>query len=343
MKNHEGFCVLLVLNPLVQRQDIAEEELQMKPDILRVGQEGGRVHPEVESAIQQARGDGQFLEGALQEQMGASLGYDFSDVRVHTGHEADELNRQLSARAFTIGTDIFFSQGTYAPASISGRKLIAHELIHVVQQRNCCVPKSGNGMTVLPDVDPSEFEANALADRVVGSIDVRCKSIVRRVGTESSVLQRALADRVKNIDKRLLAHKNCCNAVVLWIYDELPAKPDNDLDALYNANNKIKKLVVNGSPIEYTNKEDVAVNAGDVLVFYDGSVRHACIAMTQQFIGGYNQVGWFKNSPATNYDLAPLKDLVVKKGGFFGNTGFKPTLYKIIEKNALEVAKGWKE
>jgi hypothetical protein len=341
MKNHEGFCVLHVLNPLVQRQDIAEEEFQLKPDIPRVGQEGGRVHPEVESAIQQARGDGQFLEGALQEQMGASLGYDFSDVRVHTGHEADELNRQLSARAFTIGTDIFFSQGTYAPASISGRKLIAHELIHVVQQRNCRVPKNGNGMTVLPDVDPSEFEANALADRLVGSIDVRCKSIVRRVGTEASVLQRALADRIKNIDDRLSKNlRNCCNAAVLWIYDELGSNPSL-LDALEDSAAKIKRLVNNGSPIVYTKKKNVSVNAGDVLVFYDGSVRHVCIAMSQQVIGGYNQVGWFEKCVATDYDVAPLGALVVKKGGFFGNTGFNPKLYKIIETEALKVAKTW--
>lgn len=340
MKNHEGFCVLHVLNPLVQRQDIAEEELQLKPDIPRVGQEGGRVHPEVESAIQQARGDGQFLEGALQEQMGASLGYDFSDVRVHTGHEADELNRQLSARAFTIGTDIFFSQGTYAPASISGRKLIAHELIHVVQQRNCRVPKNGNGMTVLPDVDPSEYEANALADRVVGSIDLRCKSIVRRVGTEASVLQRALADRIKNIDDRLSKNlRNCCNAAVLWIYDELGSNPSL-LDALEDSAAKIKRLVNNGSPIVYTKKKNVSVSAGDVLVFDDGSVRHVCIAMTQQFIGGYNQTGWFKKSPATDYDLAPLSDLVFEDGSF-GPARYECKLYKIVERNALEAAGGW--
>ena len=341
MKSHEGFCVLRVLNPLVQRVDMAEEELQMKTDIPRVGPEGGPVHPEVESAIQQARGGGQPLDGALQEQMGVSLGHDFSEVRVHNGPGADELNRQLSARAFTIGSDIFFTRGAYDPDSISGRELIAHELIHVVQQRNERVPKNGDGMTILPAANPSEYEANALADRVAGSINVMCKPIVQRVGIEDCVVQRDLKDKVKNIDDRLGAYKNCCNAVVLWIYDELPAKPNNDVDALYDANNKIKKLVLNGSPIVYTKKKDVIVNAGDVLVFYDGSVRHACIAMSQQVIGGYNQVGWFEKCVATDYDVAPLGALVVKKGGFFGDTGFKPKLYKIIEKNALQAAGGW--
>ncbi len=317
MKNHEGFCVLRVLNPLVRRRDMVEKELRIKPAIPRVGPEGGRVPPEVESAIQRARGGGQPLEDALKEQMSTSLGHDFSEVRVHSGPGADELNRQLSARAFTIGSDIFFTRGAYDPDSISGRELIAHELIHVVQQRNGRVPKNGDGMTVLPAANPSEYEANALADKVAGSINVRCKPIVQRVGTEDCVVQRNLESRVKNIDGRLGQNKFCLNAVLIWIYDELhiydtiathPSKP-NDNEAMWDANNKIKKLVLNGNAFKYTKKKDVSVNAGDVLVFYDGSVRHACIVISKQVIGGYNQVGWFKNSPATNYDLAPLKDL----------------------------------
>lgn len=340
MKNHEGFSVLHVLNPLVQRQDVIEEEFhQMKPDIPRVGLEGGRVHPDVESKIQRNRGGGKSLEHLLQEQMGASLGYDFSKVRIHTGPEANEFSSQLSARAFTIGSDIFFAQGAYDPDSISGRELIAHELIHVVQQRNVRVPKSGDGMIVLPEVDPSELEANALADRVAGSINAMCKPLVQRVGTEDCVVQRALKDRIKNVDNRLDGYKNCCNAAVLWIYDELGSSPDVE-DALQNANNKIKQLVENGSPIVYTKKKSVSVNAGDVLVFYDGSVRHVCIAMTQKFIGGYNQTGWFQKSPATNYDLAPLDDLVVE-GGSFGPARYKCKLYKVVEQNALEAAGNW--
>ena len=326
MPNGENHKLIANPLPLAQLQYLAE---------------GFELDDETSGCINEARGGGQSLEDALKEQMSASLGHDFSEVRVHTGPKADELNRRLSARAFTVGSDIFFQRDAYDPDSPSGQKLIAHELIHVVQQRNSRVPKNGDGITVLPAADPSEYEANALANRVAGSINVMCKPIVQRVGTEDCVVQRDLKDRVKNIDIRLGAYKNCCNAVVLWIYDELPAKPNNDFEALHDANNKIKKLVVNGSPIVYTKKEDVTVNAGDVLVFYDGSVRHACIAMTKQFIGGYNQVGWFKNSPAKNYDLAPLNDLVVKKGGFFGNTGFMPKLYKIIEKNALEAAGGW--
>ena len=55
-------------------------------------------------------------------------------MRVHTGGETDQLNRSLSARAFTTGQDVFFRQGAYQPESRGGQELIAHELTHVIQQ-----------------------------------------------------------------------------------------------------------------------------------------------------------------------------------------------------------------
>ena len=67
-------------------------------------------------------------------QIEPAMGADFSGVRVHTGGQADALNRNLSSRAFTTRQDIFFKQGEYSPGSSSGRELLAHELTHVVQQ-----------------------------------------------------------------------------------------------------------------------------------------------------------------------------------------------------------------
>jgi hypothetical protein len=148
----------------LQRQEIPEEEeeeLMLKPEEGQVGPQGGPVPPEVEAAIQRARGGGQPLERALQEQMGASLGHDFSGVRVHTDAEADALNQQLTAKAFTTGRDIFFRRGAYEPGSSSGRELIAHELSHVVQQSTGRVSRGG-GMMVRPAGDAFEQEADTL-------------------------------------------------------------------------------------------------------------------------------------------------------------------------------------
>jgi hypothetical protein len=66
--------------------------------------------------------------------MEQAFGSDFNDVKIHTDTEADTLNRQLNAKAFTTGTDIFFRDGEYNPDFDGGKKLIAHELTHVVQQ-----------------------------------------------------------------------------------------------------------------------------------------------------------------------------------------------------------------
>ncbi len=123
---------------------------------------GFDVLPEVEDAIQSAKGNGRGLDGAARSVMEPVFGADFSDVRVHTGPQADSLSRTLSARAFTTGRDIFFRDGEYNPGSSSGRDLLAHELTHVVQQ--------GEGIhgkfTVSRPGDEYEQEANHVAAAV---------------------------------------------------------------------------------------------------------------------------------------------------------------------------------
>lgn len=87
-----------------------------------------------ESAINGMRGGGQPLPGDTRGFMESRFGRDFGDVRVHTGNDAGQLSKNLSARAFTTGKDIFFNDGQFAPNSHAGRQLLAHELTHVVQQ-----------------------------------------------------------------------------------------------------------------------------------------------------------------------------------------------------------------
>lgn len=118
------------------------------------------------SRINAARGGGQALDGAVQTQMSQSMGTDFSGVRVHTGSEAHQLNEQLSAKAFTTGSDIFFRDGAYSPSSSGGQELIAHELTHVVQQGSGAVGGSGGAMRVNAPGDRFEQEADSVAKNV---------------------------------------------------------------------------------------------------------------------------------------------------------------------------------
>ncbi|ABW33211.1 eCIS core domain-containing protein [Acaryochloris marina] len=89
---------------------------------------------DLESAINSARGSGKSLDARLQRSMGQVMGADFSEVKVHTDTQSDQLNQSIQARAFTTGQDVFFREGAYQPGDRGGQELIAHELTHVVQQ-----------------------------------------------------------------------------------------------------------------------------------------------------------------------------------------------------------------
>lgn len=96
--------------------------------------EGGPVSTDVERTIQRSRGRGHSLDEEVRSSMESAFGADFRGVKIHTDAQSDSLNRSLSARAFTSGQDVFFRRGEYNPSSTEGKKLIAHELTHVVQQ-----------------------------------------------------------------------------------------------------------------------------------------------------------------------------------------------------------------
>ncbi|WP_206076837.1 eCIS core domain-containing protein [Massilia horti] len=86
------------------------------------------------AAVRAAARDGALLPKELRSYFEPRLGHDFSRVRVHTGPEAADAARSVQARAYTLGSDIVFGAGEYAPATAAGKRLLAHELVHVVQQ-----------------------------------------------------------------------------------------------------------------------------------------------------------------------------------------------------------------
>jgi hypothetical protein len=91
---------------------------------------------DVEAAVHAAGRDGVSLPGDVRSYFESRFGYDFSAVRVHTGNNAAEGAQAIQARAYTIGRDIMFGSSEYAPATVEGKRLLAHELAHVVQQHS---------------------------------------------------------------------------------------------------------------------------------------------------------------------------------------------------------------
>jgi hypothetical protein len=121
------------------------------------------------------RSTGRPLDDASRALMEARFGYDFGHVRVHTDAYAAESARRAHAVAYTVGRDIVFGAGQYAPETAAGRRVLAHELTHVVQQadhpaqmqrlirtpypwRGVIVPAIGANIRGTPDAtDPSNI------------------------------------------------------------------------------------------------------------------------------------------------------------------------------------------
>lgn len=92
------------------------------------------VTSDTELRIQALRGGGQPLPESVLSFFELRFGYDFSEVRIHTGPAAEESARGVNALAFTVGHDIVFGAGQYTPETAAGKRLLAHELTHVLQQ-----------------------------------------------------------------------------------------------------------------------------------------------------------------------------------------------------------------
>jgi hypothetical protein len=125
---------------------------------------GGAVLDEtIATAIHSKRGSGEQLDSGAAEKIGKTMGHDFSDVQVHKDSESDQLNKQVHAEAFTTGKDIFFREGKYDPVSDQGQKLLAHELTHVVQQRDA---PATSELRVSDPNEASEKQAEKTAEKV---------------------------------------------------------------------------------------------------------------------------------------------------------------------------------
>ena len=114
-----------------------EEELQMQSE-----EEEEMLQPKAdaplktEQLLNSSKGNGSSLDSETQSQMEGSFGADFGGVKIHTDSTAVQMNRELGAQAFTTSNNIYFNEGKYNPQTQNGRKLLAHELTHTIQQKN---------------------------------------------------------------------------------------------------------------------------------------------------------------------------------------------------------------
>jgi hypothetical protein len=134
-----------------------------KNQIVRAANLTGPAH--VQNVL---RKTGKPLDADTQLFMEKRFGHNFGHVRIHADNEAAESARSLDALAYTVGSNVVFATGRYAPSTHAGRQLLAHELVHVRQQAN-------GGARVQPQLeiaapnDAREMEADRIASHVINS------------------------------------------------------------------------------------------------------------------------------------------------------------------------------
>jgi hypothetical protein len=134
------------------------------------------------SVVNVLASSGERLDAATQHSMGSRLRQDFSRVRVHTDAAAASSARAVGAMAYTVGQDVVFDHGRYAPGTAEGRKLLAHELAHVAQQ--AAHPESGPLRIGQPG-SAHEQEADRVADGLDGPLTPAPAVIARQNALEA--------------------------------------------------------------------------------------------------------------------------------------------------------------
>ncbi len=118
------------ITPFVQRQVEPEGLIQTN----KYGDGSSKVTPAISSSIQSLQSGGRPLSESERCFFEPRFGVDFSNVRIHNDVQTANAARSVNARAFTLGHNVVFGAGEYSPNALAGRKLLAHELTHTLQQ-----------------------------------------------------------------------------------------------------------------------------------------------------------------------------------------------------------------
>ena len=132
----------------------------------------------LEETDNRTRGGASGLDSSTKSFMEMRFGYDFSDVKVHADERASKSAEEINSIAYTVGNDIVFGKGQYSPNTVKGRKLLAHELVHVVQQHVEANTQSDQQMSIQRQSIPTipipvfdEFDPGVIVPDIPGIPD----------------------------------------------------------------------------------------------------------------------------------------------------------------------------
>lgn len=159
----------------------------------------GTVTDAMSSEINSTRGSGKEMDANTKGVMESRFGTDFSNVKIHTGESAVQMNRALNAQAFTVGNDIYFNEGEYQANTHHGKQLLAHELAHTLQQGNMIrrMPKDrfGRPLGFFPTPQQEEYDRQSLAIGLEMQAEILREPVYQNLKQESKDRVRRILDK----------------------------------------------------------------------------------------------------------------------------------------------------
>lgn len=168
------------------------EECKKKKSLLQRRSSNQSEPSEVPPIVHEVlRSPGQPLDTETRAFMESRFGHDFSQVRVHTNGRASQSARAVKALAYTVGREVVFASGQYAPQTSKGNRLLAHELVHVLQQKSTnSIAQSP--LTVNHPSGADEIEADYFANQIIDS-----SRLEATVSSKSLSIQRTVDAQVE--------------------------------------------------------------------------------------------------------------------------------------------------
>lgn len=275
--------------PSVQRKCAQCDEKEKVQREATTTNSGGELSASTSAAINATRGKGDTMGTATRSFMESGFGSDFSSVNIHTDGKSAELNEKIGAKAFTVGNDIYFNQGQYNPNSAEGKRLLAHELTHTLQQgKSSTIRRSPLDCTVLGGRPPSQAEETSIVGNfpnlksgewcILGDRDGSYNCHAYSAGKDG-ILGRATIERNWGDGKRPLI--------------------ESEMDEMY--------LATRGLLGKSTGASDAKV----AVFTKDGVVKHSAKLVETPY-------GLMAESKLGGHELI-LHDLFQLEGGFYGN------------------------
>ena len=227
---------------VMQRKSVGSTVTQLTQGLRGASGDGKDANPLDQTYVDNLEGSGDPLPGSVRTYFEPRFGFDFSRVRVHKDNQAAESAREVNALAYTVGLDVVFGNGEYEPATPYGQRLLAHELVHVVQQTrnreygNCVTMvsrKNGRGsctsvIIILPNSvtfigDRGAISASIVTDLTPGDYTIRYeagkdKFVIDPWPTEDIVLNVSLTDRSRSEIETYKAYRDSLSGTVASLH-----------------------------------------------------------------------------------------------------------------------------